>query len=145
MLPFRTAHLMLFAMLAHALLGCCAHHGHADEAPAAVELAADSDCRGHAHAAEESRAAPSCERHEHPPGHDCPRECERQDCQFVVSNDGDSLNLSAAADSAPTFAAALPALASRADFLLPPRPPLGSLSGCPCALRVQNWVQVWRL
>jgi hypothetical protein len=141
MLSAFAAKLTLLTMLAHVLLGCCAHHAHhvhARETHSALELMVEYGCCAHAHAAEEDG-------HPHPPGHDCPRECDQQDCQFVVSNDGKLLDLAAAADSIPAFAAALSALAPRADFLLPPRPPLWSLSGGPCALRAQNWVQVWRL
>lgn len=140
MLSAFAAKVTLLSMLAHVLLGCCAHHGHhahASETHSALELMVEYGCCAHAHTADDP--------HQHPPGHDCPAECDQQDCQFVVSDDGDLLGFAAAADSAPAFAAALPALASRADFLLLPRPPLRSLSGCPCALRVQNWVQVWRL
>ena len=64
-----------FALLAHVVLGCCTHHGHAGDSSQAEKAAVGADECCHEHGDHESAPADS---HEHQQ-----RPCDEADCSFT--------------------------------------------------------------
>ncbi len=92
----------------HAMLGCCAHHLHADCLPG--EHASTTEIDGHEHAACEHHTHTGSNAHldgydsqsDHPHQHD-QEPCDEADCQFVSVQRIDDLLLSISLDSLISF------------------------------------------
>ncbi|MFH5805483.1 hypothetical protein [Alienimonas sp. DA493] len=76
----------LAAVLAHAVLGCCLHHAHADGAPCGAEPAADHVHVGHAHGCGSHGPADDGQGdHGHDEGHRHDGGCNESECIWLTA------------------------------------------------------------
>ncbi len=131
------ANLTVVAMLAHSVLGCCWHHGHAgqpEQPGRQTTLLSHAGCHHDGHSC--SHGIPQRD------GHSAPNDCDGSHCMFVTAN----RTLAAQQVSVGQGAASLALVESRE---LPASPPLGTstdlLNRPVLPDRVHVWYQVFLL